>query len=99
MKDNISLDQARILLKKYVHTVYLLKHSRETEVIMAALARHFGENEELWAVTGLLHDLDMDETQNQLERHGARTCEMLEQEGVFFQGNKVDISRSLWQPT
>ncbi len=81
MKTTITETEARDLLKKYLHEPYLLAHSRETEVIMRALAKHFGEDEEFWGLTGLLHDLDMEETKNNLEKHGEKTCELLKAEG------------------
>lgn len=81
MKTIITESEARDLLRKYLHEHYLLSHSRETEVIMRALARHFKENEEYWGLTGLLHDLDMEETKDKLEKHGERTCELLVEEG------------------
>lgn len=58
-------------------------HSRETEVIMRALAKRLGEDEELWAITGLLHDLDFEEMKETPEQHGLKTCEILEQEGFY----------------
>ena len=36
----------------------LRKHVLGVEACMRAYAREFGEDEELWAVTGLVHDLD-----------------------------------------
>lgn len=81
MKDEITSDEARELLKKYLHEEYLLLHSRETEVIMRALAKHFEEDEELWGLTGLLHDLDMEEIGEEYAKHGERTCEILREEG------------------
>ncbi len=36
----------------------LRKHGLVVEASMRALARHFGEDEEKWAVVGLLHDFD-----------------------------------------
>lgn len=36
----------------------LRRHARTVEVVMEALAEHYGEDAEKWAVTGLLHDTD-----------------------------------------
>jgi putative nucleotidyltransferase with HDIG domain len=36
----------------------LRKHALAVEACMKALARHYGEDEEKWAVIGLLHDFD-----------------------------------------
>ena len=44
---------------------------------MRALAQHFGENEDLWGLTGLLHDLDYPATAENASRHGLDTAEML----------------------
>ena len=44
MMDRISIDKARELLEKYIKDDYTLKHSRESEVIMRALARRFNED-------------------------------------------------------
>ncbi len=81
MKNSITIDEARELVKKYLKEEYLLQHSRETEVIMRALAKHFGEDEEFWGITGLLHDLDMNECGENYENHGVRTVEILKEEG------------------
>ncbi|RLI09873.1 phosphohydrolase [Candidatus Bathyarchaeota archaeon] len=45
---------------------------------MRALARELGEDEELWGLTGLLHDLDYEETKGDFSRHGLRSAELLE---------------------
>lgn len=47
------------------------------EAIMRSLAEHFGEEVEVWALTGLLHDLDYDETVKEPERHSLLTAEWL----------------------
>ncbi len=44
---------------------------------MRRVARHFQEDQELWGLTGLLHDLDYAETLEACERHGHRTVEIL----------------------
>ena len=53
-----SREQALALLQTYTESANLVKHALAVEAAMAAYARHFGEPEELWARTGLLHDLD-----------------------------------------
>ncbi|MFC2121580.1 HD domain-containing protein, partial [Bacteroidota bacterium] len=74
---------------------YLKYHSRETEVIMRALAKYFGEDENFWGITGLLHDLDMDETGGDIQTHGIRTIEILKEEGydipVMFRAIKSHV--------
>lgn len=51
-------DKAFELLKQHVKEPGNLAHSRESEVIMRALAKHLGEDEEYWGNLGLLHDID-----------------------------------------
>ena len=81
MQNTITTHKANSLLKKYLHEPYNLNHSRETEVIMRALAKHFGEDQDLWGITGLLHDLDWELTQHNHEEHGKKTCEILQEAG------------------
>lgn len=81
MKTVLTVVQARALLEKYLHQPHLLAHAAETEVIMRALARRLNQDEEFWGLTGLLHDLDMEETVDQPEKHGARTCQILREAG------------------
>ena len=50
--------QAKEILFDLTKTESLRRHARTVELVMEALAKHFGEDEEKWAVTGLLHDAD-----------------------------------------
>ncbi|GAI45746.1 unnamed protein product, partial [marine sediment metagenome] len=50
-------------IKANVENENLVKHMLATEAIMQALARHFGEDEEEWGLTGLLHDIDVELTE------------------------------------
>ena len=52
------LDEAREILASMTKGDSLLRHARTVELVMAAYAKHFNEDEEEWAVTGLLHDAD-----------------------------------------
>lgn len=46
------------LLTEYTQSENLLHHALAVEAAMRAYARHFGADEELWAVVGLIHDFD-----------------------------------------
>ena len=54
----ISRDDAWTLLTEWVESDSLRKHLLGVEACMRAYAREWGEDEELYAVTGLVHDLD-----------------------------------------
>jgi putative nucleotidyltransferase with HDIG domain len=77
----INRDEAWQLLNEHVHDDVLLKHSRETEVIMRALAKRLGKDETLWGVTGLLHDLDFETTKSDPAQHTGKTIEVLAERG------------------
>ena len=73
----IERQSALTLLAEQKTPPSLLQHALASEAIMRALAQHFGENEELWGLTGLLHDLDYPATAENAARHGLDTAEML----------------------
>ena len=50
--------EALELLHSKIQSVNLRKHCYAVEAVMKALARHFKENEELWGLAGLIHDID-----------------------------------------
>jgi putative nucleotidyltransferase with HDIG domain len=56
--DEISRDAAWDLFCEWTESDSLRKHALSVEAGMRAYARRFGEDEERWAVTGLVHDLD-----------------------------------------
>jgi putative nucleotidyltransferase with HDIG domain len=66
------------LLQKNLHTQNLVKHSLAVEAILRAAARKLGEDEELWGLTGLLHDLDYDFTKTEPSRHSQVTIKVLD---------------------
>ncbi|HAX92703.1 MAG TPA: hydrolase [Bacteroidales bacterium] len=51
-------EQALELLRKYNKSESLLKHAYAVEGVMRHMARKAGEDEELWGIIGLIHDLD-----------------------------------------
>ena len=78
----ITRDEALQLMKEYLKAGNLQKHSLATEVIMRKIAQRRGENEDLWGIAGLLHDLDFEETKDDMPNHTLRTEELLKGKGV-----------------
>ena len=70
------------LMESMVTNKNLRKHMIATQACMRRLAKHFGEDEELWGFTGLIHDLDYDQTAQDPAQHGLIAAEMLKEKGV-----------------
>lgn len=59
-----------------------VRHLISVEGVMRALARRLGEDEDLWGLTGLFHDLDQDHTGDDAENHARLAAEWLREAGV-----------------
>lgn len=68
-----SRDEALSLLHEYVRGEGLRRHAYAVEAAMRAYAARYGEDADLWGLTGLLHDLDYERypTAEVHPRHGA----------------------------
>jgi putative nucleotidyltransferase with HDIG domain len=54
-------EDALQLVTEFTLNPNLVKHMLAVEAAMRAYARRFGENEELWATVGLVHDFDYEQ--------------------------------------
>jgi putative nucleotidyltransferase with HDIG domain len=73
-------EEAWGLVTEMTQSETLRRHMRSVEAAMRAYARRFGEDEERWAVLGLIHDWDY-ESGPTPEQHPRRGIEMLRNRG------------------
>ena len=74
--------EAYDLVARTVGNKNLVKHMLAAEACMRRIARARSQDEDLWGMAGLLHDLDYDRTADDFPRHGFTTAEMLVPLGV-----------------
>src|SRR5437016_6383732 len=88
-------DEACALLSEYTKSESLIKHGLAVEAAMRHYATHFGQDLELWGLTGLLHDFDYERWPNPPEhtREGAR---ILRERGVDEEVVGAILSHAEW---
>ncbi|MBS7251309.1 MAG: HDIG domain-containing protein [Candidatus Freyarchaeota archaeon] len=74
----LTRNEALKMLNEHLKDDKLVKHVLAVEAIMRNLAKHLGEDEELWGIVGLIHDLDYQETMNSPGIHATKTVEYLQ---------------------
>src|ERR671914_2432486 len=79
--DAISRDDAWQLFCEWTESDSLRKHALAVEAAMRAYARRYGEDEERWAVTGLVHDLDYERYPDLETGHPRYALKELEERG------------------
>ena len=88
IKKKINRTEALGLVKKKIKNKNLINHCLAVEVIMKALARGLNRKagsdiyeEEKWAMTGLVHDIDYDQTADDPQRHSIVGADFLKDLG------------------
>jgi putative nucleotidyltransferase with HDIG domain len=76
----VNRDRAWETLTRYTKSDALRRHALAVEAATRAYARRFGEDEELWGVTALLHDFDW-EIHPTLDQHPQDGAPILREEG------------------
>lgn len=79
MEKKLAREEAWELLTEYTETPALRKHALAVEAVMAHFARIDGEDEEIWGVAGLLHDLDYEKFP---EEHCHKAEEIMRERGL-----------------
>ena len=95
-------EQALALLNELGPEKHLIQHALASEAVMRALARHLGEDEEVWGLTGLLHDLDYPLTHEDPAKHGLVGAERIAFDYALRCGETVTglvVTAALVRPT
>ncbi len=81
MKSNLTRQQAYELLRKCNQEPFHIQHALTVEAVMRWFARElgYGDDEEFWGQTGLLHDIDFELYP---EQHCVKAPELLREGGV-----------------
>jgi uncharacterized protein len=87
-------DEALPFLKEHLKTENLVRHCIATEAILRALAQRLGHDEELWGITGLFHDMDLDLVDNDMNQHGRKTAQILEEKGFPEEGRQAILAHN-----
>ena len=74
-------DQALAIVNEFVENENLIRHMLAVEAAMRFYADKFGEDENTWGITGLLHDFDW-EIHPTLEQHPQAGAPILRERGV-----------------
>src|ERR1041385_3324482 len=81
------------LMCEYTQSESLRKHMLAVEACMRAYARKFGEDEEKWGITGLLHDFDYEKYPTPQE-HPFVGNKILEERGYPEEGRRGILSHA-----
>ena len=73
-----SRECAQARLQENVKNEKTVIHCLASEAVMRALARRLGEDENRWGLAGLLHDIDVEETNADPKLHALKAAELLE---------------------
>lgn len=78
---SVTIEEAQSILTEYTKSPNLIKHGMAVEAVMRFYARKFHEDEEVWGITGLLHDFDY-EIHPTMPDHPMKGSAILRERGV-----------------
>jgi putative nucleotidyltransferase with HDIG domain len=87
--------EALQLLTEFTKNESLIKHALAVEAAMCAYARKYGEDEEKWAVVGLIHDFDY-EMYPKAPDHPLKGSEILKERGYSEEIRKAILGHATY---
>jgi len=85
--------EARAILESMTSSISLLRHMRTIELVMEAYAKKYNEDENEWAIAGLLHDADYEAFP---EKHPAIIVEKLNEMGEAKIAHAISAHYTKW---
>jgi putative nucleotidyltransferase with HDIG domain len=76
----VNRDDAWNFLCEFTQTDSLRKHALAVESAMRAYARHYGQDQELWGIVGLIHDFDYEQNPT-IPEHTAVGAKIMRERG------------------
>ncbi|MBT3362965.1 MAG: HDIG domain-containing protein [Chloroflexi bacterium] len=73
---------ALLSVESNIENVNTIKHMLATEAVMIALAKRLGEDEDEWSTTGLIHDVDVELTEDDPHSHSTLGADMARDMGA-----------------
>ncbi|MBW6516557.1 MAG: HDIG domain-containing protein [Candidatus Cloacimonetes bacterium] len=104
----ITRKEAEKLLFTHLKSENLRKHCLATAAVMEKLAEKFDYDQEVWFITGLLHDIDFEVIGNDFSQHGLMAMELLQNTDITSEMKNAikshteqapittDLDKSLW---
>ena len=82
MSTKVNREEVLGSIQSNVQDKNMVRHMLATEAIMRALARKLGEDEDEWGLTGLLHDIDVELVEGDLNSHGKLGADLAQELGA-----------------
>jgi len=89
----VTRDEALLILHEFTKSESLRKHALAVEACVVAYARKFGEDEQKWSITALLHDFDYEMHPNAPD-HPMKGEPILTERGVDAEVRRAILSHA-----
>lgn len=90
----ISREQALEEVKKYIKSENMIRHMLATEAVMRKMAEYFNADPDLWGITGLLHDIDTELTNEDPMEHSKVGYQIAKELGLPEEAAKAILTHN-----